>query len=323
MTVENPLNQDAASPPVEAGTINGQTATPPGGSASANEERVSVMYGDRQCTKCHYNLMGQPVLKEPHYGLFIVRCPECATVASMQEYPQLGRWANRWAVVLSLLWVGVMLAISAGAFPAMIGSTMAFSEEVSDNFKDQVEDDWLAWYEETTGAPPTTVSWWRPDRFDEYVAAGRLPTLWADSGGFWPAVKTPELLLYIVPLSIAFVYGSLMGVALIHRRRRTLALIALGVLIVGGTIYGAIWYQVVLYETINSFSSAAAPYVFLPLAAGALGAAWLAMLTGAMCGRSIARAIVRLLLPPRLRGSLAVLWTTDGLTPPLLKATVS
>ena len=63
------------------------------------EERVSVTYGDRLCTHCHYNLIGQPVLREPYYSMLIVRCPECGTVAAMQEYPQLGRWANRWSVI--------------------------------------------------------------------------------------------------------------------------------------------------------------------------------------------------------------------------------
>ena len=66
-------------------------------SAQLIEERVSALDGDRLCTNCHYNLIGQPVLREPYYQMFIVRCPECATVAALQEFPPLGRWSHRWA----------------------------------------------------------------------------------------------------------------------------------------------------------------------------------------------------------------------------------
>ena len=44
-----------------------------------------LVTGDRFCTGCNYNLIGQRVVREEHYSLFIVRCPECATVASVQD----------------------------------------------------------------------------------------------------------------------------------------------------------------------------------------------------------------------------------------------
>ena len=75
---------------------------PQAASSSGTERRtVSILVGDRLCTKCGYNLTGQPVLREPHYEMLIVRCPECGAVAALQEYPVLGRWAGRWAALLA------------------------------------------------------------------------------------------------------------------------------------------------------------------------------------------------------------------------------
>ena len=79
------------------------------------EERLSVLVGDRLCTRCGYNLAGQPVLREPHYKLLIVRCPECADVASLQEYPLLGRWVGRWAAIIAAVWILVVIGMFIGS----------------------------------------------------------------------------------------------------------------------------------------------------------------------------------------------------------------
>jgi hypothetical protein len=50
------------------------------------------------------------------------------------------------------------------------------------------------------------------------------------------------------------------------------------------------------------------------IASLAWGFMWLSL--GLMIGRPVARGLVTLMLPPRMRGSLAGLWLTDGLTPP-------
>jgi hypothetical protein len=57
--------------------------------------------------------------------------------------------------------------------------------------------------------------------------------------------------------------------------------------------------------------------VALPVTLG-IGAIGLAI--GLMIGRPLARGLVRLMLPPRLCSSLALLWTADGLKPPPVNA---
>jgi hypothetical protein len=85
------------------------------------ERRVSVLVGDRFCATCGFNLVGQTVVREPHYNMLMVRCPECGTPAAMQEYPLLGRWANRWARVLAVAMILFMTMFTIGASLACWG----------------------------------------------------------------------------------------------------------------------------------------------------------------------------------------------------------
>ena len=57
--------------------------------------------GDRFCTRCGYNLVAQPIVREERYEMLIVRCPECGAVAAIEQYPMLERWARRWAALSS------------------------------------------------------------------------------------------------------------------------------------------------------------------------------------------------------------------------------
>lgn len=69
------------------------------------EHATGEIRGDRMCLKCGFNLHGQTILREPHYGLLIVRCPECSGVTSLQEYPVLGPWARRWGYLFAAVYI--------------------------------------------------------------------------------------------------------------------------------------------------------------------------------------------------------------------------
>jgi hypothetical protein len=105
--------------------------TPSAPEHTAREQRVSTVTGDRLCTTCSYNLVGQMVLREPHYGLLIVRCPECGTVASVQEYPLLGRWANRWGAVLAALYFIFLLGMWPASSGTIAGMAVGIAEEAT------------------------------------------------------------------------------------------------------------------------------------------------------------------------------------------------
>lgn len=92
------------------------TPPPPTTPLPPCDQRVSEVIGERICAGCGFNLFGQPIVREHYYAMLIVRCPECAMVAGLQEYPFLGKWANRWGRLLAGLWlVAIMIALFAGA----------------------------------------------------------------------------------------------------------------------------------------------------------------------------------------------------------------
>ncbi|MCZ6837076.1 MAG: hypothetical protein O7G85_14965 [Planctomycetota bacterium] len=320
------MSEMSTIPPDAETSANGTRHPAPEGSPDTaplqREERVSVMYGDRLCTKCHYNLIGQPILREPHYGMFIARCPECATVAALQEYPQLGRWAHRWAVILSTFWVLVILAITLMSTPPLIISMAEFGDLGARPYRSALGDHWEAWYEAEFDKPPNTNSW-NPDKFDEWVAANPPAETLAGMGGFWEVTSSLELFFIIVPMGIAFTYGCFLSVALVHRRRRTLFLITLTLLFLVGAVYGTAWYQINVYNSIDSFGDLSFLQIEFPLRAIGIVGVWFLLVTGVLFGRSIVRGLVRILLPPKMRGSLAVLWTTDGMLPPTKETSVA
>ncbi|MHC4949188.1 MAG: hypothetical protein ACYTG1_13185, partial [Planctomycetota bacterium] len=118
--------------------MNDRPSQPP--LPTEREERVSVLVGDRLCIGCGYNLTGQPVLREPHYRLLIVRCPECATVAGLQEYPVLGRWANRWAALVAALWFVVLLAFAFGSSASLFGMSIVSGEEACRPYRERLHE---------------------------------------------------------------------------------------------------------------------------------------------------------------------------------------
>lgn len=108
-------------------TPNGSPASSPA-PTRRSPERIAVVSGDRACGSCGFNLHGQNVVREEHYDMLMVRCPECGQVASLHEYPVLGPWAKRVGFVLAAVWLLVMLAAVAATTGALMGGSMIASE---------------------------------------------------------------------------------------------------------------------------------------------------------------------------------------------------
>ncbi|QYK47200.1 MAG: hypothetical protein KF838_10455 [Phycisphaeraceae bacterium] len=115
------------------------------GGGAGVDERVSVLVGDRLCVSCGFNLAGQTVVREPHYRMLIVRCPECATAASLQEYPVLGKWANRWGGVLAAVMILVTLLLALGTAGTIFGMSYAVSRVASKPLTDLIAKEHSAW----------------------------------------------------------------------------------------------------------------------------------------------------------------------------------
>ncbi|MCZ6868801.1 MAG: hypothetical protein O7G84_04795 [Gammaproteobacteria bacterium] len=314
----------------------------------AQEQRVSVIVGDRLCVQCGYNLTGQNIYREPHYDLLIARCPECGSVASVLEYPVLGRWANRWAAVIAALWVLVLLVIWLGTSGAVFGLSMATGAQGARNeFRTYIEDTYKQWEAQQAGAtapntapgavnttfataggtvitlppgtpPQVTAFINRSSRYAKFTTWWSLQdkaTLVQGAGGV-RAVIDPRAFLMWVPLSIvAFVLGCFWGIALLRRRRLGL-LIWVGVIMATAGVYALIPTLMWLWEEPSYPWSAAERIVAPPLLVLSLAYAAIPLSIGVLVGRPLARQLIRTLLPPKLRSSLSLLWTADGYDPP-------
>ncbi|RMH29311.1 MAG: hypothetical protein D6693_02145 [Planctomycetota bacterium] len=298
-------------------------AKPTEDEASAATRRVSTIVGDRLCVGCGFNLTGQPIVKEPTYGLLIARCPECGVVAALQEYPLLGKWANRWASLAAALWLLVLLGGAFGFGMMVFGLSMATVEVGSDHFADAIV--LASPVSASSGASNAgggfggninrwnsiiELSWWRAQNPWAILeqAGGFRRRVASDVVGFWMGL--------FIAGSVAGVAGS---VALLHARRRRAVVLALLPVAIAATVQTVVQSSLaseVAHSMTASASTLARVTLGPALFALADAAAYLGLAAGVVAGRSIVRGLARALLPPRMRSSLAFLWLADDKPPP-------
>ena len=291
--------------------------------------RVSTLIGDRLCIKCGYNLIGQPILRESHYDMLIVRCPECATVASVQEYPLLGRWANRWASLLAAAWMLALVVLWLGTSAGIFGFAVGSAEVATETYGDLIYQKFNQWQLQQQAAGGTTAggntvilpggsrivvnmntsdftAWWKQqDR----------AALLREAGGIFSGFNWIVWNIWMWMAIACALLGVIWATALLARGRRGLLVWGL-IIILTAAVIGLIPILDWLMNTPTWTRQAAGQQIAPTTLALSLlwGAIWLT--AGLMFGRSITRGLIRLMLPPRMRSSLAFLWLADGLEPP-------
>ena len=308
----------------------------------AKPERVGILLGDRLCIKCGFNLHGQTIVREEHYNMLSVRCPECFTIASLQEYPTFGPWAARFGLVLALAWGGCILILAfltgltyyasaegvAGLAtrPAARQIAIAFDQYRQENL--EPEDTGTLYAKNNFWTNPSGMpdhqSWVDP----EWLATQDLDTL---SGSTFGKRFQFRAFVAVLPFALgAAAWGVVWSVLLLHRRLR-FQLLAMGGIVSLSTVLIVLshWGSLTTWDGIGPWSTfnwgwgwgvqaqsiAARTYGLLP-ALFAEAIAFVAMVAGLAWGRVLVRWLVRLFLPPHLRGSLAMLWHVDGLPSP-------
>jgi hypothetical protein len=303
------------------------------GAPDAIQQRVSTLVGDRLCTRCGYNLVGQTIWRETHYNLLIVRCPECGTVASVQEYPLLGRWAGRWAALLAAVWLLVCLGMLFATAGIMYGFSQEAARDSCRTFAKHLAERQKTWMEgqNAAGTLNPAMSWVLSQPAGAYMAADPnwseqqdLKAILAELGGWMKVVDWRALEIWSRMGLTLLPFGCFWGVAMIQLRRWRLALFLLAPLALVGIFAMIGWLfrsdpQMAPWSYYGMTELArremGLPIELLTMAFGAA-----VLLAGLMIGRPLTRLLIRALLPPRLRSSLALLWIADGLTPPLASA---
>jgi hypothetical protein len=267
-------------------------------------------------------LCGQPIVREAHYNMLIVRCPECATIASLQEHPMLGRWATRWAVVFAGLWLVVLLAAALITGGFSYGITTGLGVKATEPYAAFLSEQQTIWLE-SNDSLNNQPQMWRHSRaeynahlHDDWWRTQDPDALLASVGG-WMRIADWNVAWGMAiwsPLWIAA--GCVWALFLPHVRRRWLPLCSLALITV------PLFFVLIAYTDpfrigwAWSIGDTVYPQVGMKVQIVALLLMTIPLSIGLLLGRTVARLLVRALLPPRMRGSLAGLWFIDGLQPP-------
>ncbi len=308
----------------------GHTGLPTPAGDGPRDERVSTLVGDRVCVGCGFNLCGQPVLRERHYRMLIARCPECSTVAALQEYPLLGRWANRWAALAAALWLMVLVGALFASAGVLFGMSLGAGFGASQGFAEHIGRTQKVWYDAQPEAQKKAYPQWVQDQLASGAYGNAFwvePTWWdgldrralfRDAGGWRGAVRWSALWMWVPVFLAASGIGVFYSIALLGVRRRRLLALALAPICLAGVFAllsfggpsGRAWGG--MYMSSDLAQRLIAPRVIALTLAFALPCLWL----GVWVGRPLARAAVCTLLPVRMRAGLSLLWVADSLEPP-------
>jgi hypothetical protein len=140
-------------------------------------------------------------------------------------------------------------------------------------------------------------------------------TVLADAGGWRGAINGHAFLILVPTALLVFGVGWLWSVFLIQLKRRWLVVCGAAVMLLA--LFFVVPVVVEWHMLAGTWARfAASDQLGLPTLAICLSFCIIPLGLGLWLGRPLTRICVRALLPPRLRSSLGLLWTAEGLAPP-------
>lgn len=286
-----------------------QAATPGRG----GEERLDVLTGDRCCAGCGFNLAGQTIVREAHYGLLMVRCPECGVVAALQEYPALSRVAGRLRMLVAAIWALILVGGMAATGAIVYGFAWATAEMVVSPYTRAIH---TSWDKAFAAMPePKPSGYWEQQRLSAEWWKGLPPSSFLAEHGGWASLNWLGLLSWVLAAAVLVPIGMVWAVLLTRLRGLKLLLAFVPAVGFGGLLLAT----EVMSDGGYPLSNAAWRQVgWLPMAMTlvfAAGSLWV----GALLGRRVARAALAMTLPPQLLAAFGYLWRVDGLAQPRIR----
>ena len=296
--------------PPSTGAESGLEARPP-------LQRHLQILADQFCP-CGYNLHGQRVTFDERLDIPVVRCPECGRWSAAGHGSTATRsWLARLGSVALFIWImmvlgailATLLLVFGMCMARTVGNTVVIALTPDGRQITQTLDPNTGVYAFTYAGSDEQVNVTRIQYKLRQVPAGDPRAKYPFYN--WYAVEPMPRSVYLMFLGIAGGGGLLLGIflaaALWHLRSwRRWGLPTL--MLLPGLATMAILHLD------DAFELMVAPA--WKIVATTAGGAALAMLVGLAIGRSVARAIVIGIVPPRPRQMLAFLWLADGKTPP-------
>ena len=246
---------------------------------------VSHLQTDTFCAGCGYNLNTQAVLRDARLDLLVCRCPECGRFTAAGQGTSAARvWLNRFGILLLMIWLLFLfvifglgsLALGGLSYGSLMSLTTVRSQQIP--------------------FPNRPNAFYYKSHYELRAAftmnQEAIREMWVEEG-----------IVIACGAALAFLLGALYSVFLWHLRgwRRYLCLVmpALGV---GGAICS--WVLDPMTLQIRNWG--------VPRLVLFLLLEWAAMLGGILLGRAVARGVLGLVLPPKVRQHLSFLWLRDG-----------
>ncbi len=278
--------------------------------------------GDRACVKCGFNLFGQIVERESHYNLAIVTCPECNTVASLQTYPAMSRWVDRFRMIMAAMWVLLILFLFALQMSIVGSYADAMAYEASAEFGQEIGKQYSAWAQENGMA---TIYQNAGGNASAYYKWEQVSLEWASEHvdgiyeGMGEHVKHAfdAIVWNLFPASIAAcAFGIFWSTALLGASRKKAVLVP-----ILAAVFVILWMSITNalddgFSTQIQAQEIAKQYYQPYIAIVGVVFQIPALLFGVYFGRKVARFVLMLTLPPRSRAPFSIFWTRDGLELP-------
>jgi len=275
-------------------------------------ETLGQIQTDRACIGCGFNLFGQTIVRDEHYGMPIARCPECGRVCALQEYPGLGAWARRWSSGLAAVWLLVAIGLLSLVLTLSIAPTGPVLEAQVTGIAEVIAERHML--DEQANPKPgarlrgTRSVWSGID--EQWAEQNDIGAIVRERGPVWTQLDDGYTI--VLALLWLMIYAAILAwpVVLTRAGRLRVGAYGAGAVLLGGVI------TAMLFRNQAATASLARSY--------ALGVAWptlvgisypvlaTAAFASAFSGRVLARCVIRAALPPRYRLVFAELWRADG-----------
>jgi hypothetical protein len=261
------------------------------------ESEAAVVVGTLQtdifCEGCGYNLYSQVVTRDDRLNLLVCRCPECGRFAAAGQGSTIGRvWLNRFGTSLLVGWV-MFLFCGFGLATLFMG---IFPYSHLRNFSH--------WQSDESPNAGTGM------RSHYYYAVGSNRRSYDDAAGD-DEMRGEWIEMYMTIAAagiLAFLVGIFNAVFFWHLKSNTrmVALVFPLIAFVGASMC---WLLDYMSRFLHGWGmTRLGAYLLLES---------ICVMAGVVAGRTIARAILRWFIPPKVRQHLAFLWTVDGKKAPV------